>query len=129
MAISSSVSHSFSLVKKTLHDKHPVKSGALKGFLYLRVVKKVPSSLVMEGFDIFYVPEDGFLLAANFRWRIWTVCMLHVMDSEEVDIFYKLGFTSYQVLDQLAGGKDKLGYVICCSLNSSSAREDVVCSQ
>lgn len=104
MAISSSVSHSFSFVKKTLHDKHPVKSSALKGFLYLRVVKTDTSSLVMEGFDIFNVPEDGFLLAADFRRCIRTVCMLQVMEGEEVDIFYKLGFTSNQVLDQLAGG-------------------------
>lgn len=58
----------------------------------------------MEGFDFFNVPEDGFLLAADFRRRIWTVCMLQVMEGEEVDIFYKFGFTSYQVLDQLAGG-------------------------
>lgn len=57
----------------------------------------------MEGFDVFNVPEDGFLLAADFRRRIWTVCKLHVMEGEEVDVFYKLGFPSYQVLDQLAG--------------------------
>lgn len=61
------------------------------------------SSLVMEGFDVFNVPEDGFLLAADFRRRIWTVCKPHVMEGEEVDVFYKLGFPSYQVLDQLAG--------------------------
>lgn len=58
----------------------------------------------MEGFDIFNVPEDGFLLAADFRRCVRTVCMLQVMKGEEVDIFYKLGFASYQVLDQLSGG-------------------------
>lgn len=83
----------------------------------------------MEGFDIFNVPEDGFLLAADFRRRIRTVCMLQVMEGEEVDVFHKLGFAGYQVLDQLAGGHDKRGYVICRSLNSSSVREDVVYSQ
>lgn len=57
----------------------------------------------MEGFDVFDVPEDGFLLAADFRRRIWTACKLHVMEGEEVDVFHKLGFPSYQVLDQLAG--------------------------
>lgn len=61
------------------------------------------SSLVMEGFDVFNVPEDGLLLAADFRWCIRTVCMLQVMEGEEVDIFYELGFTIYQVLDELAG--------------------------
>lgn len=58
----------------------------------------------MEGFDIFNVPEDGLLLAADFRWRIRTVCMLQVMEGEKVDIFYKLRFASYEVLDQLAAG-------------------------
>lgn len=81
-----------------------MKSSALKGFLNLRVVKTDTSSLVMEGFDILNVPEDGFLLAADFRRCIRTVCMLQVIEGEEVDIFYKLGFTSYQVLDELAGG-------------------------
>lgn len=66
------------------------------------------SSLVMEGFDVFDVPEDGFLLAADLRRRVWTVCKLHVMEGEEVDVFYKLGFTSYQVLDQLAGNRINL---------------------
>lgn len=61
------------------------------------------SSLVMEGFDVLNVPEDGLLLAADFRWCIRTVCMLQVMEGEEVDIFYELGFTIYQVLDELAG--------------------------
>lgn len=87
MATSSSVSHSFSFEKKTLHDKHPVKSSALKGFLHLRAVKTNTNSLVMEGFDIFNVPEDGFLLTADFRRCTRTVCMLQVMEGEEVDIF------------------------------------------
>lgn len=72
------------------------------------------SSLVMEGIDVFNVPEDGFLLAADFRWCIRTVCMLQVMEGEEVDIFYELGFTIYQVLDELAGDMKVL--VMVCSV-------------
>lgn len=88
-----------------------MKSGALN---VLGVVKTDTSSLVMEGFDIINVPEDGFLLAADFRRCIRTVCMLQVMDGEEVDVFYELGFTGYQVLDQLAGGMMNL--VMLCVL-------------
>lgn len=72
------------------------------------------SSLVMEGFDVFNVPEDGLLLAADFRWCIRTVCMLQVMEGEEVDIFYELGFPIYQVLDELAGDMKVL--VMVCSV-------------
>lgn len=72
------------------------------------------SSLVMEGFDVFNVPEDGLLLAADFRWSIRTLCMLQVMEGEEVDVFYELGFTIYQVLDELAGVMKVL--VMVCSV-------------
>lgn len=46
----------------------------------------------MEGFDVVDVPEDGVLLAADFRWRVGAVRVLQVMEREEVDVFYKLGF-------------------------------------
>lgn len=40
--------------------------------------------------------------------------MLQVMEGEEVDIFYELGFTIYQVLDELAGDRKVL--VMVCSV-------------
>lgn len=83
-------------------------------FLHPRVEKTDMSSLVMEGFDVFNVPEDGLLLAADFRWCIWTLCMLQVMEGKEVDVLYELGFTIYQVLDELAGDMKVL--VMVCSV-------------
>lgn len=56
----------------------------------------------MEGLDIVNVPEYGVLLAADIRRCIGAVCMLEVMGGKEIYLFYKLRFTIYQVLDQLA---------------------------
>lgn len=66
----------------------------------------------MEGFDVINVPKDGVLLAADFRWCIRAVCVLQVMEGEEVDIFHELGFAIYQVLDQLAGGMTNLVMIV-----------------
>lgn len=101
-------------------NKRHVQIGALTDFLYVRVVKTDINSLVMEGFDVINVPKDSVLLAADFRWCIRAVCVLHVMEGEEVDIFYELGFTINQVLDQLAGGMTNL--VMICSIDLITPR-------
>lgn len=102
-----------------------MKISASIDFLHPRVVKTDTGSLVVEGFDIFNVPEDGVLLAADLRRCVRTVGVLHVMEGEEVDIFYELGFAIYQVLDELAGGT-KVSVMVC---SVALVREDAVYSQ
>lgn len=59
--------------------------------VYFLSLKKTPkNSLFMEGLDLLKVPEYDVFLAGDLRRCIRTVCMLQVMDSEEVYLFYKL---------------------------------------
>lgn len=48
------------------------------------------NSLAMEGLDIINVSEYSLLLAADFRWCTWDVCMLQVVGGKEVYLLYKL---------------------------------------
>lgn len=51
--------------------------------------KEKETSLAMEGLDLLNVPEYDVFLAADLKRHIRTVCMLQVMDGEEVYLFYK----------------------------------------